>query len=83
MIGAMVRIRDDDGFAVRPVRIGDDVWIAHGAIVEPGVTIGRGAVIAAGSVVTCNVPDGTMAVGNPARVIPIPLASASRRKAAG
>jgi maltose O-acetyltransferase len=77
----MVRIRDDDGFAVRPVRIGEDVWIAHGAMIEPGVTIGPGAVIAAGSVVTCNVPERTMAVGNPARVIPIPLTSGSRRRA--
>ena len=79
LVGAMVRIRDADGFVVRPVWIGEDVWIAHGAIIEPGVTIGRGAVVAAGSVVTCNVPDGMMAAGNPARVIPIRAAPQSRR----
>lgn len=53
----------------RPIVIEDDVWIGANCIVLPGVTIGRGAVIAAGSVVTKNVPSMAVARGNPARVI--------------
>ena len=53
----------------RPVRIEDDAWIAAGAIVLKGVTIGRGAVIAAGSVVTRDVPAQVIVAGNPARII--------------
>jgi len=49
------------------VRIGSDVWIGGGAIILPGVTIGDGAVIGAGSVVTRNVGPGVIAAGNPAR----------------
>jgi maltose O-acetyltransferase len=51
------------------VRIGSDVWIGGGAIVLPGVAIGDGAVIGAGSVVTRDVPAGATVVGNPARII--------------
>ena len=51
----------------RPVDIGRDVWIGGGAIILPGVTIGDNAVIGAGSVVTCDVPAGATARGNPAR----------------
>ena len=76
LFGAMVRVRDDDGFRKGPVRIGDDVWIAHGAIIEPGVTIGHAAVVAAGSVVTTDVPDRMMAIGNPARIMPLPTRGA-------
>ena len=49
--------------------IGNDVWIGHGAIVLPGVTIGDGAVIGAGSVVMDHVDSYTVVAGNPARVI--------------
>jgi galactoside O-acetyltransferase len=52
-----------------PIAIEDDVWIGAGAIVLPGVTIGRGAVIAAGAVVTADVAPHTMVGGVPARVI--------------
>ena len=52
-----------------PIRIGQDVWIGGGAIILPGVTIGDGAVIGAGSVVTRDVPAGSTACGNPARII--------------
>ncbi len=55
--------------AARPVRIGSASWIGHGAIVLGGVTIGSHVVIGAGSVVTDDVPDYSVAVGNPARVI--------------
>ncbi|WP_420131827.1 chloramphenicol acetyltransferase [Rhodopseudomonas sp.] len=51
------------------VSIGHDVWIGHGAIVLPGRNIGTGAVIAAGAIVTRDVPAYTIVAGNPARVI--------------
>ncbi len=52
-----------------PVRIEDGVWIGGGAIILPGVTIGRNSVIGAGSVVTRSIPANCVAVGNPCRVI--------------
>jgi acetyltransferase-like isoleucine patch superfamily enzyme len=55
--------------AVRPVEIGDRVWIGARAIVLKGVTIGHDAVIAAGSVVTRDVPPRSVAAGVPARII--------------
>ena len=55
--------------AAASVIIEDNVWIGGGSIILPGVTIGTGAVIGAGSVVTRSVPALSVAVGNPARVI--------------
>lgn len=52
-----------------PVTIGDGCWIGGGAILLPGVRIGRGSVIGAGSVVTKDIPENCVAVGNPCRVI--------------
>ncbi|MCC6483663.1 MAG: hypothetical protein IT209_02355 [Armatimonadetes bacterium] len=52
-----------------PVRICDKAWIGARAIILKGVTIGEGAVIGAGSVVTKDVPAWCVAAGNPARVI--------------
>lgn len=52
-----------------PVTIEDDVWIGGGSIILPGVTIGRGSVIGAGSVVTRDIPANCVAVGNPCRVL--------------
>ena len=54
---------------VRPVTIHNDVWIGARAIVLKGVTVGHGAVIAAGTVVTRDVRPRTVVAGNPARVI--------------
>ena len=54
----------------RPVRIGSDVWIGGGAILLPVVTIGDGALIGAGSVVTRDVEAGQTVTGNPARPRP-------------
>lgn len=51
------------------VRIGNKAWIGFGSTLLPGVVIGEGAVIGAGSVVTRDVPPWTVAAGNPARVI--------------
>jgi maltose O-acetyltransferase len=51
----------------RPVNIGKHVWIGGGAILLPGVTVGDGAIIGAGSVVTRDVPAGATVRGNPAR----------------
>lgn len=53
----------------RPVVIGDGSWIGHGSIVLPGAHIGKHVVIGANSVVTGNIPDFSVAVGSPARVI--------------
>lgn len=53
----------------RPIVIEDNAWIGGGAIILPGVTIGKGAVIGAGSVVTRSIPAFTVSVGNPCKVI--------------
>ncbi len=53
----------------KPIVIERNVWIAAGAIVIGGVTIGENSVVAAGSVVTRDVPPNTLVAGNPARVI--------------
>lgn len=53
----------------RPVTIGDGVWIGHGAFILPGVNIGKGAVVAARTVVTKDVPDYSIVAGNPGRIV--------------
>ena len=53
----------------KPIVIEDNVWIGGGAILLPGVRIGRNAVVGAGAVVTRSVPANTVVAGNPARVI--------------
>ena len=52
-----------------PVTIEDRVWIGGGAILLPGITIGREAIVGAGAVVTRDVPAGARVVGNPARIL--------------
>ena len=52
-----------------PVEIKDGVWVGGGAIILPGVTIGKNSIIGAGSVVNRSIPDNCVAVGNPCRVI--------------
>lgn len=55
--------------ATAPVSIGDDAWIGAGATIMPGVHVGRRAVVAAGAVVTRDVPDGCIVAGVPARAV--------------
>lgn len=52
-----------------PIQIGNGCWLGGGVIVLPGVTIGSGSVIGAGSVVTKDIPENSLAVGNPCHVI--------------
>ena len=52
-----------------PVTIGDNVWIGGNTVICPGVTIGSNVVIGAGSVVTKDIPEWTVAAGNPCKVI--------------
>ena len=64
------------GMYPAPVRLGKNVWVGAHATILPGVTVGDGAVIAAGAVVTKDVPAGVVAGGVPARVLKtIPTAS--------
>lgn len=52
-----------------PVHIGRNCWLGAGVIVLPGITIGNNVVVGAGSVVTKDLPDNVVAVGNPCRVL--------------
>lgn len=58
-----------DSLLRAPVTIEDNVWIGAGAIILPGVTLGRGAIVGAGAVVTRDVPSGAVVCGVPARAI--------------
>jgi acetyltransferase-like isoleucine patch superfamily enzyme len=85
LIGADVLIADSDFHSIKPegrrygaaaddigaapVVIEDNVFIGARTVVLKGVRIGRDSVIGAGSVVACDIPEGAVAVGNPARVI--------------
>ena len=60
---------DQQGITTRPIVIGDDVWIGAGAVILPGVTIGSHCVVAAGAVVTTDVPDSTLVAGIPAKTV--------------
>ena len=57
------------GIVSSPVLVEDDVWIGHGAIILKGVSIGTGAIISAGSVVTKTVPAYSIVGGVPAQII--------------
>lgn len=59
----------DQPLQTSPVSIGDGCWIGEKVCILPGVTIGKKCVIGAGSIVTKDVPDYCMAVGNPAKII--------------
>ena len=53
----------------KPINLRDGSWVGAGSIILPGVTIGRNAVVGAGSVVTRNVPDFSVVIGSPAKVV--------------
>lgn len=53
----------------KPIKIGSDCWFGANVTVLPGVTIGNGVVIGAGSIVTKDLPDNTICVGNPCKVL--------------
>ena len=63
------KARNEGWEVAKPVVIEENVWIGGGAILLPGVTIGRNAVVGAGAVVSRSVPANTLVAGNPARVI--------------
>ncbi|MCL6459083.1 MAG: acetyltransferase [Gorillibacterium sp.] len=77
IIGPMVNIMDsnfhpvdaDDHSPRKGIIISDNVWIGRGVLILPGVTIGLNSVIAAGSVVTRDIPPNVLAGGTPAKVI--------------
>jgi len=60
---------DEQGVSTTPVIIGDDIWIGANAVILPGVTIGNHSVVAAGAVVTKNVPPHSLVAGVPAKII--------------
>lgn len=78
---------DDDAFfawrRAHGVEIGHDTWIGHGAVIMPGRRVGIGAVVGSGTIVTHDVPDYAICVGNPGRVLryrfPEPVREALKR----
>ena len=60
---------DEQGVSTNPVTIGNDIWIGANAVILPGVTIGDHSVVAAGAVVTKDVPPHTLVGGVPAKII--------------
>ena len=81
LIAGGVVIDDRHGDTVAPIVIGDNVWLAHGAYVGPGVTIGRNSVVSAGSRVTSDIPEDSLAIGDPARAVPMHCAAPARLSA--
>ena len=60
---------DEQGISTNPVTIEDDIWIGANAVILPGVTIGHHSVVAAGAVVTKDVPPHSLAAGVPAKIM--------------
>jgi acetyltransferase-like isoleucine patch superfamily enzyme len=60
---------DEQGVSTTPVMIEDDVWIGANAVILPGVSIGTHSVVAAGAIVTKDVPPHSLVAGVPAKVI--------------
>ena len=60
---------DRQGSIIKPVKIGNDVWIGQRVMIMPGVKIGNGVIIAAGAVVTKDIPDYAVVGGVPAKVL--------------
>ncbi|WP_238555186.1 DapH/DapD/GlmU-related protein [Chryseobacterium sp. P1-3] len=64
-----VKQRNEGLEYARPIKVGDNVWLGGNVVVLPGVSIGNNSVIGAGSVVTKDIPDNVVAVGNPCTVV--------------
>ena len=63
-------VRRNEGFVNgRPITLKENVWMGGGCTVLPGVTIGKNVIVGAGSVITKDIPDNVIGVGNPARII--------------
>ncbi|MNH37796.1 Galactoside O-acetyltransferase [compost metagenome] len=62
-------VDSEDRSQSKDITISDNVWIGRGAVILPGVTIGENSVIAAGSIVTRDIPPNVLAGGTPAKVI--------------
>lgn len=54
---------------IAPIVLEDDIWLGQGVMIMPGVHIGKGAILAAGAVVTKDVPEFAVVGGNPAKII--------------
>ena len=71
-------------YAIRSYyEIGHDTWIGHGAVIMPGRSVGIGAVVGSGTIVTKDVPDYAICVGNPGRIVrfrfPVEIQEALKR----
>jgi maltose O-acetyltransferase len=64
-----IPVRDQGYHELLPVVIGPDVWVGSRSIILPGITIGQGAIVGAGSVVTRDVESWAIVAGNPARFV--------------
>ncbi|KRA97764.1 hypothetical protein ASD83_11765 [Devosia sp. Root685] len=69
LIAATHDVDADFALVARPIEIGPDAWVAARAIVGPGVALGTGAVLGAGGVAFSDIPDWTVHIGNPARLL--------------
>lgn len=82
-----VQSRRDGVEYAKPVAIGDDCWIGGNTTIMPGVTIGKGCTIGAGSIVTKDIPDFSVAIGSPAKVVkkvdPVPDLEISEKAESG
>lgn len=78
LFGSRVLILDRHEGRSGPVRIGEEVWLAHAVTVLPGVTIGDGSAVSAGAVVDRDVPPGSLAFGSPLRFRPLSTATGGR-----
>lgn len=65
----ILKTQKSEAFGKGDIVVGDDVWIGYGATILSGISIGQGAVIAAGSVVTKDVPPYAIVGGNPAKIL--------------